>query len=69
MHKNTPLIGSAQAAKVFGVSRATFNRWVASGDIPVAVVMDGLTGARLLDADIIDQLATARLSTPAGDVA
>lgn len=57
MHKNAPLIGSFQAAKVFGISRATFNRWVTAGKIPVAVEMDGETGARLFDADVIDQLA------------
>lgn len=57
MHKNTPLIGSAQAAKAFGVDRATFNRWVKAGRIPVALEMDGATGARLFDADVIDQLA------------
>lgn len=57
MHKNVPLIGSAQAAKVFGVDRATFNRWVKRGSIPVAVAMAGDTGARLFDADVIDALA------------
>ena len=57
MHKNAPLIGSAQAAKAFGVNRKTFNRWVQAGDIPVAHQMDGHTGARLFDADLIDQLA------------
>lgn len=60
MVKNSPLIGSAQAAKTFGVDRATFNRWVAAGRIPVAVEMDGATGARLFDADVIDQLASKR---------
>lgn len=60
MPKNTPLIGSAQAAKIFGVDRATFNRWVAAGRIPVAVEMEGETGARLFDADVIDQLAAQR---------
>lgn len=58
MHKNAPLIGSAQAAKAFRVDRATFNRWVKAGRIPVAVEMDGLTGARLFDADVIDALAS-----------
>lgn len=58
--KNAPLIGSAQAAKVLGVDRATFNRWAAAGEIPVAIQMDGLTGARLFDADVIDQLASRR---------
>lgn len=57
MHKNPPLIGSAQAAKKFKVDRATFNRWVVAGRIPIAVEMDGETGARLFDADLIDQLA------------
>lgn len=60
MHKNRPLIGSAQAAKVFGVDRATFNRWVAAGQIPSELEMDGATGARLFDADLIDQLAQKR---------
>lgn len=60
MSKNLPLIGSAQAAKIFGVDRATFNRWVAAGRIPVEVEMDGTTGARLFDADVIDQLAASR---------
>lgn len=57
MTKNAPLIGSQQAAKVFRVDRATFNRWVAEGRIPVAITMDGATGARLFDADVIDELA------------
>lgn len=57
MTKNAPLIGSQQAAKVFGRDRATFNRWVAEGRIPIAVEMDGQTGARLFDADVIEQLA------------
>lgn len=57
MPKNTPLIGSAQAAKVFKVDRATFNRWVAEGLIPVAAELDGPTGARMFDADVIDQIA------------
>jgi len=60
MLKNAPLIGSAQAAKIFGVDRATFNRWVAAGQIPIAVDMDGRTAARLFDADLIDQLARER---------
>lgn len=63
MPKNAPLIGSAQASKVFGVDRATFNRWVASGEIPVAHQMDGETGARLFDADVIDQLAAKKVAT------
>lgn len=60
MSKNAPLIGSAQAAKTFGVDRATFNRWVKAGRIPIAYEMEGDTGARLFDADVIDQLAADR---------
>ncbi len=56
----TKLIGSAQAAKRYGVDRATFNRWVKAGRIPVALEMDGETGARLFDADLIEQLADQR---------
>jgi predicted site-specific integrase-resolvase len=70
MSKNTPLIGSDRAAKVFGVDRATFNRWVKAGRIPAAIEMDGLTGARLFDADLIDaKAAEYRASRPADDVA
>lgn len=65
MLKNAPLIGSAQASKVFGVDRATFNRWVKAGRIPVEIEMDGATGARLFDADVIDQLA-AKYKAEAG---
>ena len=64
MFPPAPLIGSAQAAKVFGVDRATFNRWVKAGDVPVAYEMDGATGARLFDADVIDQLAAKRRNDP-----
>lgn len=60
MPQNTPLIGSAQAAKEFDVHRATFNRWVDAGQIPIAVEMDGATGARLFDADVIQELAAER---------
>lgn len=65
MLKNAPLIGSAQASKVFGVDRATFNRWVKAGRIPVEIEMDGATGARLFDADVIEQLA-AKYKAEAG---
>lgn len=61
MHnRHAPLIGSAAAARIFGVDRATFNRWVVAGQIPVAGQAEGTTGARLFDADVIDQLAAQR---------
>jgi len=61
MPKNAPLIGSAQAAKVLGVSRATLNRWAVAGHVPTVIEMDGATGARLFDADVIDALAAERV--------
>lgn len=60
MHSSAPLIGSAQAAKMIGVDRATFNRWVKAGTVPVAVEMEGETGARLFDRVIIEEMAQAR---------
>lgn len=58
--KNPTLIGSAQAAAAFGVDRATFNRWVQSGRIPVAAKpLDGATSARLFDAAVITKLAAS----------
>lgn len=57
MPKLIPLIGSEQAAKRLGVTRSTFNRRVSAGKIPVAFEMDGETGARLFDADVIEQMA------------
>lgn len=61
MHKALHLIGSAQAAERFGVNRTTFNRWVKAGKVPVAVEMDGPTGARLFDADVIEDMAAESL--------
>lgn len=72
MPKNTPLIGSDRAAKMYGVDRATFNRWVKQGRIPIALEMEGITGARLFDADQIDVLAAdyrAKNAKASGNVA
>lgn len=60
MPQSIPLIGSAQAAKRFGVHRATFNRWVEAGEIPIAYEPDTETGGRLFDADVIDALVEER---------
>lgn len=66
MTNHAPLIGSAQAARIFRVDRATFNRWVAAGDVPFVVELEGPTGARLFDADLIDQLAAKKRADKAG---
>lgn len=60
MLKLPRLIGSAQAAKILDIDRATFNRWVKAGRVPVAMEMEGPTGARLFDAEVIEALATQR---------
>lgn len=60
MHNIPRLIGSAQAATILTVDRATFNRWVKAGRVPVAVEMEGHTGARLFDPDVIEALRDER---------
>lgn len=54
------LIGSLVAARIFGVDRNTFNKWVAADQVPVAFTMPGKTGARLYDAETIIDLAARR---------
>lgn len=56
------LISSDEVARIFGVSRATVNRWAAKGAIPVAHVMTGQTGARLYDRAEIDRMREQRAS-------
>lgn len=56
------MIGSAQAAKRFGVDRTTFNRWAKAGKVPAVYESETETGTRLFDADVIDALA-ARYKT------
>lgn len=51
------LIGSLEAARRLRMHRATFNKLVGQGEIPVAAKIPGLTGPRLFDATVIDQLA------------
>lgn len=57
MTTRAPLVSSLEAAKTFGISRTHFNRLVKEGKVPIAIDMDGRTGARLFDADVIDILA------------
>ena len=53
MHTTEPaLIGSARAAQMLSVDRATFNRWVKAGRLTPA-----LTGARLFDRRDVEALA------------
>ena len=54
------LIGSAEAARIVGVDRATFNRWVAAGQVKVAGELPGHRGARMFQRKVIDRLAAAK---------
>ena len=63
MH-NTDLIGSATAAEVCGVDRATFNRWAADGEIAPVVTFPGKTGARLYSRTAVEALAAKKRPTP-----
>lgn len=56
------LLSAAEAAAVFKVSRATFNRRVAAGLIPVAHAMPGETGARLFDRAVVEALAAEEVA-------
>ena len=54
------LIGSNEAARILSINRATLNRWAAAGRVPIAIDMDGLTGAKLYDRADIEALAKIR---------
>jgi len=54
------LIGTREASKVLGVSRTTFQRLVASGDLEPETRIPGLTGAMLFDRSDVNYLAAQR---------
>ena len=51
---------SAEAAALLGVDRATFNRWVTRGDVPIEVQFPGYKGARLFRRIDVERLAKDR---------
>lgn len=59
---NHDYLGSAEAARLLGVDRATFNRWVKAGRLAPAHTMQGKTGARLFDRRDVEALAASRES-------
>jgi predicted site-specific integrase-resolvase len=61
MHND--LIGSIEAASILNVDRATFNRWVARGDVPVEVKFPGATGARMFRRIDVERVAKDRGTT------
>lgn len=60
------LLKSTEAAEVLGVDRATFNRWVVRGDIPIEIQFPGYKGPRLFRRIDVERLAKDR--TPATPV-
>ena len=54
------LIGSLEAARRLRMHRATFNKLVTDGAIPVAAEIPGRTGARLFDPAVIAELAQVK---------
>lgn len=57
----TDLIGSAEAASILGVDRATFNKRALRGDIPTVLKAPGSTGPRLFSRKAIEQLAKTKV--------
>ena len=57
MHNTDHLIGSAEAAELLGIDRATFNRWVLAGRITPAVEFPGKRGARLFERADVERIA------------
>lgn len=51
------LIGSAEAAKLLGMSSTTFNRRVLAGDVPALQKLPGSKGAWVFDRETIERLA------------
>ena len=60
LHKPAHLIGSAEAAEILGVDRATLNRWVTSGLVHATAQLPGRTGARMFSRTYIESLTAAR---------
>lgn len=56
------LIGSLEAADILGVTRNTFNRWCARGNVPVHLTAPSKVGARLFQRADIEGLAKERAS-------
>ena len=50
------LVGSDEARRLAGVPYSTFMRWVADGRIKPALVMPGISGAKLFDRADVEKL-------------
>ena len=56
------LIGSAEAAILLKIDRATLNRWAAKGLIPTAVRAPGETGPRLFNRADVENFTKKRVA-------
>lgn len=59
-----PLIGSAEAARIFGVDKATITRWANDSSHPLSVIVKapGPFGAFLFSRKQVEYLARERLA-------
>ena len=55
-------IGSAQAARMLGISRATLNRRTRTGDVPTISKLPGKLGPNLFDRAEIERLAAEQVT-------
>ena len=62
-HMHNDLINSAEAAALLRVDRATFNRWVTRGNIPIEVQFPGYKGARLFRRIDVERVVNDRATT------
>ena len=64
--RDAPLIGSAEAATILGVDRATLSRWVARGRVIPIHRLPGPNGAYVFSRTEIASLAARRIASREG---
>lgn len=60
---NDELIGSTEVARILGIDKATLTRWVAAGEVPVALKLPHKNGARLFRRRDIERLAARKAAS------
>jgi len=63
MDTQPDLIGATEAARILEVTRTHLTRLVRAGSLPVALKLDGKTGAYLFDRSAVEDLRSARDGT------
>lgn len=65
MPETTPtLIGTSEAMRILGVSRATLSRWAGAGKIATAGKLEGDRGALIFRLDDVEAMAVSLASAP-----